>query len=522
MSESSVPADFARLPVEELATRLVAALELVGRLRAVVESKDALMVQTEARHVWELAERDRRIDGLADRIAQLERKAGRDSSNSSKPPSSDSPFERDKRAPKSKDRSLRKKSGLSPGKQPGAGSSTMRLIDDPDETVVCPPSVCGCCAADLSAQPVTAANRRQVREIAPPPPPRTIEYRVQAKECASCGATTVGQAPAYAKARASFGPDTHAQACSLIVGHHLPVGRAVSVLAQLGGINVSVGWMASVRGKAARLLEPFMEAVRVLLRQVPVLHADETPAHAGGGLEYVHVVCTRYLTHLHTGGRSSQDIDAGTILPGYTGTIMRDGYSGYAHLIEALHAWCGAHTLRDLKGVYDFDAKQVWATAMATLLVEISEAARAARRAGRGTLETADLDEFRDRYHALIAEGQWFNRHRHYRAATDAKRLLRRFERHEDMILRFMTDLTVDFTNNQAERDARPVKVQQRSSGGCWRTLHGLADFAVVHSYLSTAGKWGINKFEALQQLFTTGPWLPPAAIPDTATAIAA
>jgi transposase len=57
------------------------------------------------------------------------------------------------------------------------------------------------------------------------------------------------------------------------------------------------------------------------------------------------------------------------------------------------------------------------------------------------------------------------------------------------MILRFVVDLAVPFTNNQAERDVRPVKVQQRTSGGAWRTLQGLADFAIVQSYLSTATK---------------------------------
>ena len=64
------------------------------------------------------------------------------------------------------------------------------------------------------------------------------------------------------------------------------------------------------------------------------------------------------------------------------------------------------------------------------------------------------------------------------------------------------------------DRDIRPVKVQQRASGGCWRTLQGLADFAIVWSYLSTAAKWGLDKLEALRQLFATGPWLPPAIGP--------
>ena len=82
------------------------------------------------------------------------------------------------------------------------------------------------------------------------------------------------------------------------------------------------------------------------------------------------------------------------------------------------------------------------------------------------------------------------------------------------MILRFAVDLTVGFTSNQAERDIRPVKVQQRASGGTWRTLQGLADFAVVQSYLSTTAKWGIDALDALTRLFTSGPWLPPATAP--------
>ena len=82
------------------------------------------------------------------------------------------------------------------------------------------------------------------------------------------------------------------------------------------------------------------------------------------------------------------------------------------------------------------------------------------------------------------------------------------------MILRFATDVAVGFASNQAERDVRPVMVQQRISGGCWRTLDGLADFAIVQSYLSTATNWGLSQLDALRQLFTTGLWLPPATAP--------
>ncbi len=129
-------------------------------------------------------------------------------------------------------------------------------------------------------------------------------------------------------------------------------------------------------------------------------------------------------------------------------------------------------------------------------------------------LEGATLERIVGWYRGAVAKGMADNQRRRTRAAKDGLRLARRFGRHEAMILRFATDLAVGFTNNQSERDVRPVKVQQRASGGCWRTLQGLTDFAVVQSYLSTAAKWGVDKLAALHQLFATGPWLPPALSP--------
>ena len=91
-------------------------------------------------------------------------------------------------------------------------------------------------------------------------------------------------------------------------------------------MNVSAGFVAGIRGKAARLLAPFMNRVRELLPAAPVLYAAETPARAAGTLHYVHVACTEFLTAMHTGDRTSEAIDSGGILPGYPGTIVRDGY----------------------------------------------------------------------------------------------------------------------------------------------------------------------------------------------------
>jgi transposase len=477
-----------------------------ARLREVVEAKDAMLAARDA----QIAVLARQVEALSARVAELERRLGKDSSNSSRPPSSDSPYQK-----KPKDRSLRQRSGRKPGRQPGAQSSTLRQAASPDETVICAPPACAGCGADLAGAEVAGVQKLQVFDIAPPPPPVVTEYQVQARACGRCGAVSAGQPPAGVTGRAQYGPEVHAQAANLACGHYLPVARAAALMGDMTGVAVSAGFMAGVRGRAAARCEPFTDHVRHLLRQASVLYADETPARAAGGLGYVHVACTEYLTALHTGNRTKQAIDAGGVLPGYAGTIVRDGYAGYDHLTGALHAWCAAHNLRDLKDLYDFDPEgQLWARSMADLLIHANAAATAARAAAQPRLDDGQLSRITSWYRGATAKGITDNQGRPSKTGQDGLRLAKRFRDHQDMILRFATDLAVGFTSNQAERDVRPVKVQQRTSGGCWRTLQGLADFAVVQSYLSTARKWGITSIDALRQLFTTGPWLPPAIEP--------
>ena len=487
--------ELSALPAAELAVRLAEAYRLIAELTA-----QAGMLAAQ-------------VERLSARVEELERQARKDSSTSSRPPSSDSPYKK-----KGSDRSLRERGKRRPGKQPGDPGMTMNLVDDPDESFDCPPAVCCGCGADLAGAPVTAQRRHQVTDIEPAPAPKVTGYVAQAKECAGCGTVTAGELPGHVRARASYGPETCAQAANLVSGHHIPVHRATLLLCQLAGIAVSTGWMAGIRGRAAGLVEAsgFTGRVRDLLKAAASVHADETPARAAGGTRYVHLACTRYLTWMHTGDRSADAIDAGGVLPGYAGVIVRDGYAGYGHLTSALHAWCGVHLLRDLKGLYDFEpSQQKWAAQMAGLLIEARDAAGAARLAGQSVLHAAVLDDLVSRYRALATAGLAANLYRRTATAKDARRLARRFRTFEDMILRFATRPDLDiFSNNEAERTIRPVKVQQRGSGGCWRTLEGLAEFALVQSYLSTAAKWGISKLDALRDLFDGHAWLPPGLEP--------
>ena len=254
----SLPPDDAAL--EDLRALVAALREANARLREVVEAKDAQLEAAQAQ-----------IAVLSGRVADLERRLGKDSSTSSKPPSSDSPYRK-----KPRDRSLRGRSGRRPGKQPGAQSSTLRQSPDPDERVECWPAACRCCGADLADAQVASVCRRQVFEAQPAPPPTVTEYRVVAKECPGCGAVTEGVAPEGVTSLVQYGPGVHARAALAVCGHYLPVARGARLMAAYTGVNVSAGFMAGVRGKAASRLGPFIGQVRELLRAAGVLYADET------------------------------------------------------------------------------------------------------------------------------------------------------------------------------------------------------------------------------------------------------
>jgi transposase len=474
-----------------------------------------------------LAAKDAELAVLASRIAELEglvaallAQIGRDSSNSGRPPSSDSPFVK---KPAAK-RSSRTRSGRKPGKQPGSPGSTLHLVDDPDDTIIHLPPACGGCGSRLHDAIVFATARHQVFDVPPDPPePFVTEHRQVALTCGGCGTTTEAPVPGIAAGRVNYGPGVRARAAWLTCAHFLPVRRARLVLNALLGFDVSPGFIAGTRSAAARAIEErFLPHVRALIAAAPVAHADETTARAAGQLRYLHVACTEHLTAMHVGDRSADTIDAGGIWPAFTGVLVRDGYSGYSHLADIEHAWCGIHLVRDLRSISDPDpGGQVWATAMADTLVLANRTAHTARDQGRDALTPAELTTIRNRYHGAIALGRDENRTGRDPLHDAARTLLRRFERHQGMILRFTVNLQVPFTNNTAELPARAAKVQQRTSGGSWRTLQGLIDFAAVQSYLSTATKWGIDTLDAMTRLFTTGPWLPPALNPNTAAHLA-
>jgi transposase len=451
------------------------------------------------------------IEALTARVAELEARLAKNSRNSSKPPSSDDPFT------KPPPRSLRGKSGRRPGKQTGRPGARLEPRCDPDERVVHVPERCGGCGGDLADAPVVGQERRQVFDL-PPIRLRVVEHRAQRRRC-GCGVVTAALFPAQASAPTCYGPGVAALGGYLLARQHLPVARAAELMSDCLGAPVSTGWLAGLVPSAANRLEDFEATVRAQLQDAPVAHFDETGARVAGKLGWIHVAATDKLTAYHRApARGESSMNLGGVLPGFNGVAIHDGLTSYRHY-DVAHGLCNAHHLRELAALEETLGRHgvVWPAAMSELLVELNTAVNRAKDAGKTGLPAVKLAGYRRRYRAVITQA-W---QAHPPPPPTGKQgrpklgvagsLVRRLDIYQDDVLRFATNFTVPFDNNQAERDIRMIKLQQKISGS-WRTEPGADAFLTVRSYLSTARKHGRNALDVLHDLFEDNAWIPATA----------
>lgn len=457
-----------------------------------------------------VSEQVRVIDKLVLEVARLQARLGMNSKNSSKPSSSDGYA---KPAPKSR----RGRSGKKPGKQPGAPGKNLAVVADPDTVLVHAPERCEGCGSDLTDAPVTGELRRQVFDL-PPVAAAVTEHRAERRRC-GCGTETTAPFPSEATGPACYGPNLRALVCYLVVRQHIAIKRVSELLADTYGIPVSTGTIVAMVKEGAERLDAFLASLRDQLSHADVVHADETGLRVDASLHWVHSASTTLLTLYHLDKkRGTVAMDAMGVLAHLSGVLVHDGWAPYRKYNTVAHALCNAHHLRELDGVAEVEG-QSWATDMVALLADTWHEVLDAHAEGATSFNADELAGIRSSYDTIIAAGHAANpappptRRRGRPKKTKAANLLGRLDTYADDVLRFATDFAVPFDNNEAERQVRMVKVQQKISGG-FRTKTGATAWLAVRSYLATVMKNGVNPLAALQHLMAADPWMPTA--PDT------
>ncbi|MGI9105474.1 MAG: IS66 family transposase, partial [Pyrinomonadaceae bacterium] len=327
------------------------------------------------------------------RVQELEARLAKNSTNSSRPPSSDPP------SAKKRTRSLRQQSGKRAGGQPQHRGSTLKQVSQPDEVVVHAPQQCRGCGASLEHERVTGCEGRQVFDL-PPVKLRVTEHRVLTKHCARCRHWTRGLFPAGVEAPVQYGPGVRARCVYLLNYQLLPYQRTGELMKELFGCRLSTATLyRMVQESAQHLIETELE-IKEQLRRSQIVHADETGLRVASNLHYVHVACTERLTHYSSHPRrGTRAMDEIGVISRFGGTLLHDCWSAYWQYSRARHAVCNGHILRELKFFIEEDAPQrAWAEAMKGLLLEIKEEVERVRQTRRKRIDKEQLAAYESRY----------------------------------------------------------------------------------------------------------------------------
>lgn len=300
-----------------------------------------------------------------------------------------------------------------------------------------------------------------------------------------------------------YGTSVKAEAVYMSAYQLVPVNRVQDFFRDQAGIELSGGTIHNFRKEAYQLLADFEDIARHKLRQEPIAHFDETGVNIGGKLSWLHSASsdkwTLYSVHEK---RGKEGIDSLGVLPYFSGFACHDHWKPYFSY-DCIHVLCNSHHSRELTGVIENEGHR-WAQDMKDLLERIYSAVNEAG----GSLSPRSQAAYRTEYRKVLARGmkecpaaKAIPNKRGKTKQSKARNLLDRLHEYEDETLRFISNPIVPFSNNQAERDIRMTKLQQKISG-CFRSVDGARYFCRARSYISTCVKNRISATEALKILF--------------------
>jgi hypothetical protein len=266
-------------------------------------------------------------------------------------------------------------------------------------------------------------------------------------------------------------------------------------------------------------LDPEIEEIENCLLNELVMHVDDTPVRCTQKPDYSveePVIETSkgtsfnsYIrtysnkdTTLYTVNpqKNIEGIERDGVLPKYVKTLIHDNEAKF-HNYGIRNGLCCTHLCRDLIGLHDLQ-KIPWADEMCKFMIALNDHKKADQKSGKESCDQDELEKFSRNYDLLIEQGQ--------KALSllkdkelgfdELRKMLNRLIKYKDCYLLFIRDYKVPFSNNQAERDLRPIKTKQKVSG-CFRSWEGIKRFTKIRSFISTAKKRNLNILESINRV---------------------
>ena len=440
---------------------------------------------------------------LIARVTELENNQKKNSSNSSKPPSTD--IGKPKQT-----KSLRTSSGKKPGGQTGHSGETLSFSTTPDATITHSVDQCKCCGENILGVDAHGHERRQVYEI-PPIKIMVTEHLSEIKSCPKCDTINKAAFPDGVNQPLQYGTRVQTFAAYFTQLQLLPYARTTQIFQDLFGHKLSQSFLVNNNKRLAKQLQPFIQELKETILQQPVLHADETGYYYNNNRNWLHTVCSeKYTLYMAHEKRGKIAMDEMGILPHFKGTLIHDFWKAYNEY-PCNHALCNVHHLRDLTFCEEV-LNCTWAGKMKQFLLKQLHKVNSLKDEGASCLTKGQLQYMHKKYDGLIYEGQQLypppKKVVGKRGCTKKSKphnLLDRFINFKYEVLAFVLDFSIPFGNNPAEQAIRMVKVKQKISG-CFRSEQGAKDFADTRSYIATMQKQGYSIFQAIENAISGNP----------------
>lgn len=459
--------------------------------------------------IEKIKELEATIFTLKEELKKYKEKEAKTSKNSSKSPSSD-PFYK-----KNNKRNIQDKTNRNQGGQKGHEGRTLNQVENPDDRKYCHVNYCKC-GHHLSDN-IVREEKRQVFDIKHGKI-FVMEYVIEVIKCPKCGCICKGEVPEGVTSPVQYGEYIKCIGVYLVCYQMIPYQRASEVFEDIFGHYVSPATIYKWEKECFDGLSEYEKAILKMLILSRVLHVDETMLNVNKVGMWLLSYSTKHITYFTVSEKKDKDaMDAVGILPGFTGFLVHDYYSVYFQYTSCFHILCNAHHLRDLNFIYEIQ-EQIWGQEMILLLIKIKKAVEKAKELELNSLEPSLINAYTLEYNEILERAEQNNprakREKGQRGRvkqTKSRNLLDRFIEHSDSILKFMSDFTVPFDNNQVERDHRMMKTHQKVSG-CFRSKEGADYFACCRGYISTLKKNKQNVLEGIHLVFRGKPFIPKQA----------
>ena len=324
------------------------------------------------------------------------------------------------------------------------------------------------------------------------------EHQLGEIEC--CGEKYYGEFPAEVTSAVQYGNKIKALSVLLNNEYRLPLEKSQSLLSDLYHCSYSQSLVMSANQECYEKLARSENQIKAEILLSETVNFDETGMRVEGKLNWLHVASNRLWTYLFVHqkrGKKALESEP-SIIKDYRNWAVHDCWESYFRFENCRHILCNAHLLRELESLKEQGSN--WGKQMQELIFEMYEASE------KGTKILTKRAKWEAGYEKIcrLAEVEEPPPEKGKRGKPKnscGRNLLNRLKKHQAGILEYAFRAEVPFTNNQAERDIRCVKIKQKISNS-FRSQKGAAHYARIQGFVSTVRKHKMKVFQEIVNIF--------------------